>query len=327
MALQRFAILTSGGDHSGLNAVIRSAVRTCINNHIDIYGIRRGYLGLTEGQIEPLTGRSVAGTLSKGGTWLGTARLPSWHDAKVRREAIRNLNSRGISGLVVVGGNGSLSGAHSLHTDGFPVIGIPGSIDDDVNGTEVCLGVDTALNIIIEAIDRVRDCASSIQRAFVVEVMGRDCGALALMAASATGAELCLVPEQTHAYTPQQVADVITKAYMKGKPHAVIVVAEGWKPGTDQLVQYLQAQEKETGFDVRTTVLGYTQRGGAPSYKDRMYGTMMGRAAVEALMDGESGKMVGIVNGEVALIPLDQVTGKLKPIDQELLELYRMLDV
>jgi 6-phosphofructokinase 1 len=323
----RYAILTSGGDHSGLNAVVRSAVRTGLSNHIDVYGIRRGYLGLTEGQIEPLTGRAVAGTLGRGGTWLGTARLPTWKEAKVRREAIRHLNSRGISGLVVVGGNGSLSGAHALHQDGFPVIGIPGSIDDDVNGTEVCIGVDTALNIIIEAIDRVRDCASSIQRAFVVEVMGRDCGALALMAASATGAELCLVPEEQHAYTPQQVADVITNAYMKGKPHAVIVVAEGWKPGVDTLVQYLQSHEKETGFDVRTTVLGYTQRGGAPSFKDRLYGTMMGRAAIEALMDGQSGQMVGIVGGKIALIPFEEVTGKLKPIDAELMQLYKTLDI
>jgi 6-phosphofructokinase 1 len=244
----------------------------------------------------------------------------------VRREGIRNLNSRGISGLIVVGGNGSLSGAEALHKDGFSVIGIPGSIDDDVFGTEVCIGVDTALNIIIEAIDRIRDCASSIQRAFIVEVMGRDCGSLALMGAAAAGAELCLVPEQQPPVPPSQVAEVITNAYMKGKPHAVIVVAEGWKPGIEKLVRFLNEQEKETGFDVRTTVLGYTQRGGAPSFKDRMYGTMMGRAAVEALIEGESGKMVAIVDGKTKLIPLEDVKKKTKPIDEELLRLYQMLD-
>jgi 6-phosphofructokinase 1 len=147
------------------------------------------------------------------------------------------------------------------------------------------------------------------------------------MAASATGAELCLVPEQQPGYTMQQIADVITAAYMKGKPHAVIIVAEGWKPGTDALIQYLQSQEKETGFDVRPTVLGYTQRGGSPSFKDRLYGTMMGRAAVEALMAEKSGLMVGIVGGKVALVPLEEVTGKLKPIDQDLLRLYQALDI
>jgi 6-phosphofructokinase 1 len=324
--IKSIGILTSGGDHAGLNAVIRSATRTAINKGLLIHGVRRGYRGLMEGQIIPLTTRSVSGTLGIGGTWLGTARLPEWEKVKIRREAIRNMNRMNVEGLIVVGGNGSLTGAHHLAKDGFPVIGIPGSIDDDVNGTEICLGVDTALNIIIEAIDRIRDCASSIQRAFVVEVMGRDCGALALMAASATGAEVCLIPE-IEPPPMENIAEVITNAYTKGKPHAIILVAEGWKPGTDKLVKFLQDHQESTGFDVRTTVLGYTQRGGAPSYRDRMYGTQMGAAAVQALVDGQSGKMVGIVNGKVELIPLESVVGKLKPIDQKLLKTYADLDV
>ncbi|OHS96263.1 Phosphofructokinase family protein [Tritrichomonas foetus] len=324
--LKNIGILTSGGDNAGLNAVIRAVTRTGIARNVGVYGVRRGYRGLIEGQIFPLNSRSVAGTMQLGGTWLGTARLPEWQEPKVRREAIRNMNRQDIEGLIVVGGNGSLTGAYNLHKDGFPVIGLPGSIDDDVNGTEVCLGVDTALNIIIEAIDRIRDCASSIQRAFVVEVMGRDCGALAQMAAAATGAEVCLIPEEK-APPMEKIAQALTNAYTKGKPHAICIVAEGWKPGTNELVKYLQENEEITGFDVRTTVLGYTQRGGAPTYRDRMYGTLMGAAACQALLDGETGKMVAIVNGSVELVPLENVVGKLKPISTDLMKLYKELDV
>lgn len=323
--LRRIAVLTSGGDSAGLNPMIRSVVRCGLKNGMEVFGVRRGFRGLIEGQVIPLDSRSVSGTLGLGGTWLGTARLPEWKNPKVRREAIRNLNRLNIEGLVVCGGNGSLTGAHNLAKDGFPVIGIPGSIDDDVFGTEVCLGVDTALNIIIEAIDRIRDCAGSIQRAFVVEVMGRDCGALALMAASATGAEVCLVPE-VPAPPMQNIADAITKAYMTGKPHAIVVVAEGWKPGAQELVKYLNDNQDLTGFDVRTTVLGYTQRGGGSSYRDRLYGMLMGKAAVEGLARGETGKMVGIVDGQVKLIPLESMVGKLKPLDPKLFKLYQDLE-
>jgi 6-phosphofructokinase 1 len=225
----------------------------------------------------------------------------------------------------VIGGNGSLAGADLLARDGFRVVGVPGSIDDDVCGTEVCLGVDTALNIIIEAIDRIRDCASSIQRAFVVEVMGRDSGALALMAASASGAEVCIVPELP---TPNMdaIAEKITGAYIRGKPHCILVVAEGSNPGTKELVKFLNEHQDTTGFDVRTTVLGYTQRGGAPSYGDRFYATLMGVEAVNALCNGEAGKMVAVVNGRLALVPLATVVGKLKPLDTRLFELYHALD-
>lgn len=324
--MKSIAVLTSGGDSAGLNAVIRSVARAGLAKGMNVYGVRGGYRGLVRGQMIPLSSHTVSGTIGLGGTWLGTARLPEWKDIRVRREAIRNLNRLGVEGLVVVGGNGSLAGAYNLSKDGFPVIGIPGSIDDDVNGTEVCLGVDTALNIIIEAIDRIRDCASSIQRAFVVEVMGRDSGALALMAASATGAEVCLVPELP-APPLEDIATAITNAYTKGKPHCIVVVAEGWKPGTQTLVKYLNDKQEETGFDVRTTVLGYTQRGGASSYRDRSFGTLMGVAAVEALEAGETGKMVGVVNGKVQLVPLTDVVGKLKPINQKLLDLYKQLDV
>lgn len=323
--MKSIGILTSGGDNAGLNALIRSATHHAISKNINLVGVRRGYLGLIEGKFLPLTSRTVSGIIGTGGTFLGTARLPEWREPKVRREAIRNLNKNGIDGLVVVGGNGSLSGAYNLHKDGFPVIGIPGSIDDDVNGTEICLGVDTALNIIIEAIDRIRDCASSIQRAFVVEVMGRDSGALALMSAAACAAEVCLVPE-----VPSPGFDVIAKkvngAYTAGKSHAIIVVAEGWKPGADELVKYLNSKQEETGFDVRTTVLGYTQRGGAPTYIDRYWGSRMGSAAVDALLEGESGKMVGVQKGNIALIPLSNVFGKLKPLDTKLSELYDRLN-
>ena len=323
--IKNIGILTSGGDNAGLNAAIRAVTRTGIARGVNVFGVRRGYLGLKEDQIIPLNSRTVSGTLGLGGTFLGTARLPEWKEPKVRREAIRNLYRHDIGGLIVVGGNGSLSGAHALAKDGFPVIGIPGSIDDDVNGTEVCLGVDTALNIIIEAIDRIRDCASSIQRAFIVEVMGRDCGALAMMAATACGAEACLIPED-NSLTMEKISEIITAAYTKGKPHCIIVVAEGWKPGTDALVKYLNDRQEYTGFDVRTTKLGYTQRGGSPSYKDRIYGTMMGAEAVDAILRGETDKLVSVVDGKVSLSPLSGVIGRLKPVSQEMMNMYHQLD-
>ena len=321
--MKSIAILTSGGDNAGLNAVVRGATRTAITQGLNIYGVRQGYLGLKDGRISPLNSRLVSGTLGEGGTWLGTARLPEWSsNPRIRREAVRNMNRFNIGGLIVCGGNGSLSGAHLLaSTEKFPVIGIPGSIDDDVNGTEVCLGVDTALNVIIEAIDRIKDCAASIQRAFVVEVMGRDCGALALMAASATGAEVCLVPE-LKSPSMEEIANVISKAYSKGKPHCILVVAEGWKPGASALVKYLNDHQDSTGFDCRLTVLGYTQRGGAPSFRDRYYGTIMGAAAVQALANGETDKMVAVVNGKMQLVPLSGVVGNLKPLNKDLLKLY-----
>lgn len=325
--LKKVAILTSGGDNAGLNAVIRAVARSAYQNGIEAYGVRRGYRGLIEGQIFPLTPRKVSNTIQKGGTWLGTARVPNWREKKVRREAIRNLNRLEIGGLIVVGGNGSLTGAYNLSNDGFPVVGIPGSIDDDVNGTDVCLGVDTALNVIIEAIDRIRDCASSIQRAFLIEVMGRDCGALAQMAAAATGAEVCLIPEQQGQISMEEICDALTNAYTKGKPHALCLVAEGWKPGINALVKYLNQRQEETGFDIRETVLGYTQRGGAPSYRDRYYGTLLGAEAVKALMNNQTGNMVAMVNEKVQLIPLSEVVDKLKPISPALQQLYHELDV
>jgi 6-phosphofructokinase 1 len=323
--LRGLAVLTSGGDNAGLNAAIRAITRTAISRGIKVFGVHRGYLGLRDGQIEPLDRASVAGKLEQGGTWLGTARFPEWREKRIRREAIRQLNRHGIEGLIVIGGNGSLTGANLLANDGFPTIGIPGSIDDDVKGTEVCVGVDSALNILIEAIDRIRDCASSIQRAFIVEVMGRDSGALALMAASAAGAEVCLVPELPSA-DMEAIAARITGAYIRGKPHCILVVAEGCKPGTKELVKFLNDHQETTGFDVRTTVLGYTQRGGAPTYRDRFYATVMGIEAVNALCNGESGKMVGVVKGKLTLVPLETLVGELKPLDKALYDLYHVLD-
>lgn len=323
--LKNIAILTSGGDNAGLNAVIRAVTRAGEKLGVGVYGVRSGYRGLIEGQMSLLDSKKVSGTIQLGGTWLGTARLPEWRDAKVRRKAIRQMNLMNIEGLIVVGGNGSLAGAYNLYKDGFPVIGIPGSIDDDVNGTEVCLGVDTALNIIIEAIDRIRDCASSIQRAFVIEVMGRDCGALAQMAATATGAEVCLIPEEK-GKTMEDIAKILMDAYTKGKSHAICVVAEGWKPGALELVKYLNSRQEETGFDIRETVLGYTQRGGAPTAKDRIYGTLMGAHACTSLVNGESGKYVAIVDGKIELNPLEKVLNTLKPVSKHLIQLYNDLD-
>lgn len=323
--MKRIAVLTSGGDGPGLNPCIRAVVRQGIHRGCEVFGVKWGYAGLIRDDIVPLTARDVGGIIGKGGTFLGTARCPEFADVKVRRTALRTLNQRGIEGLVVIGGNGSLTGALRLHEMGYPVIGIPGSIDNDIDGTDMAVGVDTALNTILDAIDKIKDTASSHQRAFLIEAMGRNCGYLTLAAGLAGGAELILIPER-EGPTLEKIAEVIVDAYVRGKGHCIIMIAEGWKPGTQAVAEYLQQRREELGFDVRVTVLGHVQRGGRPTVFDRLLATRMGAVAANALIDGERGKMVALQGNKLNLIPLEEAVARLKPLSPQLIELADAMD-
>ena len=323
--MRRIAVLTSRGDGPGLNACIRAVTREALRHDVKVYGVRWGYRGLINGEIDELTSRDVGGIMNRGGTFLGTARCPEFKELQVRRTALRQLNQFGIEGLVVIGGNGSLTGALALHEMGFPTFGIPASIDNDINGTDMAVGVDTTLNTILDAIDRIKDTAASHQRAFLVEVMGRDCGYLALASGLAGGAEMILIPEK-EGPTFEEIAGDVVDAYTRGKSHCILVIAEGWKPGTQAVAEYLRARRDELGFDVRVTVLGHVQRGGSPSAYDRLLATRMGAYAADRLINGESGQMVAIRGNELESYPLAEAVKTLKPLNLALLNLAEAMD-
>ncbi len=323
--MKSIAVLTSGGDGPGLNAGIRAVTREAIKRGVEVFGVRWGYRGLVNGEISVLNSRDVGGIMGRGGTFLGTARCPEFKDIKVRRTAIRSMNQRGIEGLVVIGGNGSLTGALELHKMGFPAYGIPASIDNDVSGTDMSVGVDTTLNTILDAIDRIKDTASSHQRAFLIEVMGRGSGYLALASGLAGGAELILVPER-EGPSLEQIAEVVVDSYIRGKHHCIMVIAEGWKPGTRAVADYLSSRRDDLGFDVRVTVLGHVQRGGRPSAFDRLLATRMGAYATDRLLAGETGKMVALRGSKLESYPLEDAVAQLRPLDLRLLELSDVMD-
>jgi 6-phosphofructokinase 1 len=322
--MKTIGVLTSGGDGPGLNPCIRAAVRAALGMGMTVMGIRRGYSGLISGEIDEMTARSVGGIIGRGGTILGTSRSPEFISTAGQIDAIRNLNRYGIQGLVVIGGNGSLTGALKLHERGVKVVGVPGTIDNDLGGSDVTIGVDTTLNTILDAVDKIKDTASSHQRAFLIETMGRDCGYLAIMSAISGGAELALIPEQPASL--EEVSNTLKEAYILGKAHCIIIVAEGWKPGIQALEAHLKEHKADLGFEVRTSVLGYIQRGGSPSAFDRILATRLGAGSVEALAEGESGIMVGYVNGKVARTPLPEVLKPVIKVKPELLKLKAMME-
>jgi 6-phosphofructokinase 1 len=322
--MRRVGVLTSGGDGPGLNPCIRAVTRTALGYELEVMGIERGYAGLMDGEMIQLDARAVGGIIGKGGTFLGTARAPEFETVRGQREALRNLNRHSIEGLVVIGGSGSLAGALALHQHGFPVVGVPATIDNDVPGTDMAIGVDTALNTILGAIDRIKDTASSHQRAFLIEVMGRDCGYLALMSGVAGGAEMVLAPEAET--TLEEVAQGLLDAYVRGKAHCIVVVAEGYKPGTQALADYLNERREELGFEVRVTVLGHIQRGGSPLAFDRLLATRLGAAAVTELYNGNYGQMVGIRGQEVVTTPLEEVKNSCVEFDLDFLELAKQME-
>jgi 6-phosphofructokinase 1 len=323
--MKTIGVLTSGGDGPGFNPCVRAVVRTALSHGLAVMGIKYGYAGLIRGEIDELNARSVGGILGRGGTILGTARSEEFRTERGRMAAMRKLNEYGIEGLVVIGGDGSFRGAMKLCEEyKFPVVGVPGTIDNDICGTDMSIGVDTALNTVLDAIDKVRDTASSHQRAFLLEVMGRDCGYLALMSGIAGGAEMVLIPEVETSL--EEVSTALKDAYLRGKAHCIIAVAEGYKPGIEAVAQYLEARHEELGFEVRTTVLGHVQRGGSPTAFERLLATRLGVAAVEALLDGEKEVMVGLIGNKVVRTPLAEVVAERKVLDLALYEMAKALE-
>ncbi len=319
--MKRIAVMTSGGDAPGMNAAIRAVVRAAMAKDIEVYGIRQAYAGLLAGDMELLTSREVSGILQRGGTILQTARNEEFKTPQGQSKALRRLNERNIEGVVVIGGDGSLRGAMALNRLGVPVVGVPASIDNDIWGTDTSIGVDTALNTILEALDRLRDTATSHSRAFLIEVMGRNCGYLAMMGSILGGAEIVITPE--HETTMEEVAAALENAYVRGKSHAIAVVAEGASLKVTELATYLN--QKHVGFEIRLTILGHTQRGGGPTAFDRLLATRLGVEAVERLVNGENGVMIARVGREQTTVPLEEVTTRMRSIGAGYYELARML--
>ena len=321
--IKKLAVLTSGGDSPGMNAAIRSVVRTCAYHNIECFGVYRGYEGLIEGDFSPMDARSVRGIINKGGTILKSARSKEFRTKEGRQKAFDNLVQANIDSLVVIGGDGSFTGALIFNQEfGFPVMGIPGTIDNDIVGTSHTLGFDTALNTVVDAIDKIRDTASSHNRLFFIEVMGRDVGHIALNAGIAGGAEEILIPEEDLGL--DRLVDSLNRSRKSGKTSSIVIVAEGDKIGKNifQLKDYVD--ENMEGYDVRVSVLGHMQRGGPPSCFDRVLASRMGVKAVESLLEGQTNYMVGLINGKMELTPLDNaIKGKTK-IN---LELLRVSDI
>lgn len=319
----RVAVLTSGGDAPGMNAAIRAVVRSALEQGWQPLGVANGFEGLLSHDFRPLSDRDVGGVMQRGGTFLGSARCPELKTEDGQRRAVEGLRAHAIDALVVVGGNGSQAGASALSRRGVRVVGVASTIDNDLVGCDVTIGATTALDVALEAIDRLKVTASSHHRAFLVEVMGRNCGYLALMAGLAGGAEAVAIPEVP--CSPSMVTEAVSEAYRRGKAHALIVVAEGVPGGVSALEQELERQQEEVGFDVRVTRIGHVQRGGAPGAFDRILASRTGAAAIDALVAGRRGVVIGMEAGKIRETPLEETLGKLKTVDPSLFELARVL--
>jgi 6-phosphofructokinase 1 len=316
--IKKIGVLTSGGDSPGMNAAIRSVVRTCAYHNIGCIGIYRGYQGMIEGDFKEMGPRSVNNIVNKGGTILKSARSLDFKTPEGRAKAHQNLVKAGIDALVVIGGDGSFTGALIFNTEyNFPVIGIPGTIDNDIYGTSHTLGYDTALNTVVEVIDKIRDTASSHNRLFLIEVMGRDAGHIALNAGIGAGAEEILIPEEDLGL--DRLLESLRKSKAAGKSSSIVVIAEGDKIGKTvfELKDYVESNLPE--YDVRVSVLGHMQRGGAPSCFDRVLASRLGVKAVESLLEGKSNYMVGVLCDKIGLTPLEQAIKGHSEIDRELL--------
>lgn len=321
--MKRIALLTSGGDAPGMNAAIRAVTRRAIFHGAEVIGIRRGYAGLINRDFMPLGPRDVGRILHLGGTMLGSARCAEFRTQAGVTRALQSLGKDGIEGLVVIGGNGSQAGAHDLAQRGFPVAGVASTIDNDLCGTDVTIGVDTALNIALEAIDRLKVTALSHQRGFLVETMGRDCGYLGMMAGFAGGADVIVIPEIPS--DPEEVANKLRSAYARGKSHALVVVAEGAVYNAEKLAAYFSEHRERLQFELRVTRLGHVQRGGAPTAFDRVLASRLGAAAADYLIAGEHGVIIGMQRSGITATSLGEIAGKRKPLDLELFRLAQTL--
>lgn len=322
---QRLGVYTSGGDAPGMNACLRAIVRTAIANDLDVMGIRRGYEGMIEGDFVEMDRRSVSNIVQMGGTILKSARSPAFRAEEGREKAAHNLKQYGVDCLVGIGGDGTLRGASKLYAEhGIPTVGCPGTIDNDLFGTDATIGYDTALNTAIQNLDRIRDTADAHNRLFLVEVMGRDSGFIALNCGISGGAELVLIPEtMTDMGT---VKERILSLMLAQRRSTIVVVAEGDELGGARGIEKALRDDPDfSDIDLRATILGHTQRGGSPTVSDRVLASRLGVASVEALLDGHSDVMIGFVNGETKLTPLRNVYSRRKSIDYDLLKLTQIL--
>ena len=323
--MKTIGVLTSGGDSPGMNTALRSIVRTCAHYKIKCVGIVRGFSGLIEDNTKVLNTRSVRGIINKGGTFLYSARCDEFRQVSGRKKAYKTLRNNNIDGLIVIGGDGSFTGALKLKDEfNFPVIGIPGTIDNDIFGTSHTLGYDTALNTVMDAIDKIRDSAISHDRLFFVEVMGKDAGYIALRSGIAIGAQEILIPEVNTKIN--DLIDSLKNSKKSGKTSSIIVVAEGYKPGKNVYQIADEIQEKLPNYQVRVSVLGHIQRGGRPSCFDRVLGTKMGVKAVELLKDAKTGIMVGTQHGKIVTVPLKKAISEKTKIDKDLLRISKIMN-
>lgn len=318
--IKKIGVLTSGGDAPGMNAAIRGVVRTALTEGLEVYGIEDGYLGLYENRIHQLYRHSVSDIITRGGTFLGSARFPAFKEKETRAIAIENLRKNEIDALVVIGGDGSYMGALRLTEEGFPCIGLPGTIDNDIRGTDYTIGYFTALQTVVEAIDRLRDTCSSHHRISVIEIMGRGCGDLTLNAAVAGGCEFMIIPEVT--CTKDDLIEEIKLGFAKGKKHAIVAVTE-LMMDVNQLAKDIQAA---VGHETRATVLGHVQRGGSPVPYDRILGSRMGAYAVELLIQGHGGRCIGIQHGKLVHHDImDAINNMKRPFDMALFNVAKRL--
>ena len=324
--IKKVGVLTSGGDAPGMNAAIRSVVRACAFYKIECVGIFRGYQGMIEGDFKTLKSKSVNYIINKGGTFLKSARSKKFRTKEGRKMAYNHLVKEGVDALVLIGGDGTFTGGMIFNQEfNFPVIGIPGTIDNDILGTNFTLGYDTALNTAVEAIDKIRDTASSHKRLFFVEVMGRDVGHIALNAGVGSGAEEILVPEENLGL--DRLLESLEKSRKTGKSSTIVLVAEGDKTGNNVFELRDYVEENLEGYDVRVSVLGHMQRGGAPSCFDRVLASRMGVKAVESLMAGKKNVMVGTINNKLELYPIEKAVKGHSKIDEELLRVSDILNI
>ncbi|MFD0958571.1 6-phosphofructokinase [Paenibacillus chungangensis] len=314
-AVKSIAVLTSGGDSQGMNAAVRAVVRSALFHGLEVYGVQRGFQGLLNDDLRPMDLRSVGDIIQRGGTILQTARCKEFTTPEGQQRGADILRTRGIDGLVVIGGDGSYQGANKLSKLGIKTMGLPGTIDNDIPFTDVTIGFDTAVSIVVDAINKIRDTMSSHERSSVVEVMGRHCGDIALYAGLASGAETILVPEVP--FDLQEVATRMKTNFTNGKRHSIIIVAEGAAKGEDVAQQITSI----SGIEARVTVLGHIQRGGTPTAQDRILASRLGDFAVRQLIAGDSGKSCGVVKGELTTTDIETVTKTKKPFDMDMYEL------
>lgn len=320
--MKRIGVLTSGGDAPGMNSAVRAVVRTAIYHNLEVMGIERGYAGLINGEIKLMNLSSVADIVHRGGTMLRTARSEEFRTLQGRAEAAKQLHKHQIDGLVVIGGDGSFQGAKYLAEEhGTVVVGVPGTIDNDIPCTEYTIGFDTCVNTVVEAINKIRDTATSHERTFIIECMGRHAGYIALQAGLAGGAESILIPEIP--FSLDEVCDKLLRGHQRGKLHSIILVAEG----AGNALELGSAIKEKTGFDTRVTILGHIQRGGSPSGFDRVLAARLGAKSVELLLKGESCRMVGIISGEVVAHDIDYALAQQKTIDREVYDLAGILAI